>query len=59
MYESQWRQSLSDQWLLMCPQVMGHAEEDDHMCSALVHMCGEVWFDLRSCRFLFTIMGIY
>jgi hypothetical protein len=27
-------------------QVVGHAEED-HMCSALVHMCGEVWVYLQ------------
>ena len=26
-------------------QVLGHAE-DEHMCSALVHMCGEVRFHL-------------
>ena len=30
--------------VLTFPQVMRH-DEDDHMCSALVHMCGEVWID--------------
>ena len=29
------------------PQVVGH-EEDDHVCSALVHMCGEVWICLQT-----------
>ena len=32
--------------VLTLPQVMGH-DEDDHMCSALVHTCGEVWVDLQ------------
>jgi len=45
-----------DQQSLTYLQVIGHAEEDDHMCSAPVHMCGEVWSNLRSVRFLFTIM---
>jgi hypothetical protein len=31
---------------LKVPQVMGH-DDDDHMCSALVHTCGEVWTNLR------------
>ena len=30
--------------LLTRSQVVGHVE-DEHMCSALVHMCGEVWPD--------------
>ena len=33
--------------VLTYSQVVGHDEdEDDHMCSALVHMCGEVWIHL-------------
>jgi hypothetical protein len=28
-------------YVLTNPQVIGH-DEDDHMCSARVHMCGEV-----------------
>jgi len=45
-----------DQHLLTYLQVMGHSEEEDHMCSAPVHMCGEVWSSLQSRTFLFTIM---
>jgi hypothetical protein len=30
------------------PQVMGH-DDDDHMCSVLVHTCGEVWINLQWC----------
>jgi hypothetical protein len=35
----------------MFPQVVGH-DEDDHMCSALVHMCGEVWIDQQCGLFI-------
>ena len=47
---------LLDQQFLIYLQVIEHVEEDDHMCSASVHMCGEVWSNLRSLRFLFTVM---
>ena len=33
--------------VLRYPQVMRHADNDDHMCSAPVHMCGEVWANLQ------------
>lgn len=39
--------------VLMYEQVAGH-DEDEHMCSALVHMCGEVWTDLQYCGLFFT-----
>ena len=50
---------LLDQQLLTYPQVMGHAEDDDHMCSAPVHMCSEVWSHLQLRGLLFTVMWMY
>ena len=34
------------------PQVIGH-DDDKHMCSTPVHMCGEVWINLKFCKLLF------
>ena len=39
--------------VLIYKQVAGH-DEDEHMCSALVHMCGEVWIDLQYCELFLT-----
>jgi hypothetical protein len=45
-----------NQQLFMYPQVTGHSEDEDHMCSALVHMCGEVWFDIQLYRLFFMML---
>jgi hypothetical protein len=43
---------------LMYQQVAGH-DDDEHMCSALVHMCGEVCIDFKYCELFFTTAWNY
>jgi hypothetical protein len=46
--------------MLTYSQVNGHDEdEDDHMCSALVHMCGEVRIHFQCCGILLLMMWDY